>query len=161
MEKPRPGGKLNLNPNAARFTCVLVSLALMEAYGSKLLRARKCWAREARAVSSAVSTPRLADRPSFTASASVSVTGPVGILSVCTLPSKSPPIWMELLTTFVPGMGAASCWVDTEPGASRPDAGNWSAGVERCAPPPPNWAQAKEAVRQPKTRTRMEREHVL
>src|SRR5271169_4902692 len=39
MEKPRPGGNLNLNPNAARFTCVLVSLALMDAYGSKLLRA--------------------------------------------------------------------------------------------------------------------------
>src|SRR5580658_8964822 len=86
MEKPRPGGKLNLNPKAARLTWVLVSLASMEMEGRRLVRALRRRAREARAVSPAVSTPRFAVRPSFTASASVSVTGPAGILSDCTLP---------------------------------------------------------------------------
>src|SRR5580658_7539073 len=157
MEKPRPGGKLNLNPNAARLTCVLVSLASMETQGSRLLRARRRWARAARAVSPAVSTPRFAARPSFTASASVSMTGPAGILSDGTLPSKSPPIWMELLTTFVPGVGPACCWVVTEPGARRPDSGNWAAGVERCAPEPPNWAQASEAASQARKIARLKR----
>src|SRR5271170_12990 len=65
-EKPTPGGLLNLNPNVARLICVLVSLASMEMYGSRLLSALNRRAREARAVSSAVSTPRFARSPSFT-----------------------------------------------------------------------------------------------
>src|SRR5580700_5722674 len=53
---------------------------------------------------------------------------------------------MELLTTFVPAVGPACCWVVTVPGAMRPDSGSWAAGEDRCAPPPPNWAQDKGAA---------------
>ena len=74
---------------------------------------------------------------------------------------ETPPIWTELLTVLAPGLGAACSRVDTEPGAWRPDSGSGVACVERCAPVPPNWAQAtvaaSEAARQPIRMARVRR----
>ena len=61
------------------------------------------------------------------------------------------------------GLGAACCWVVTEPGAWRPDSGNCVAGVDRWAPPPPNWASqdARETARQPRKMARDGAEHIF
>src|SRR5947209_15639350 len=96
---PVPGGKLNLNPDAARFTWVTVSLAFAEMFGSRVLSSCNRMARAARCELPAVIGPRFAASARLTASASESwdTAGPVG-----TLPAYAPLTETEVDTVLAP-----------------------------------------------------------